>query len=149
MQRTGPTTTRMISIAALALCAVLVQGCASTPPRTAQGAPTVAYSFTVDQDYLAVFSRVLTRARACMPSVGFSRTRVDGVIQETTRSADIAVAQEGIAGVRTQMSIGIAAQQGATRVSVTNRFNSWDAHARAVERWAIDGSAPCTAAAVQ
>lgn len=137
--------TRKQALVVLALTVTSSAGCSMLPPGAAANAQdgTVDYSFASPDTYKTVFIRVLLRATECVPSIGLSRTRVTGELFEDTRSASIAVAQQGISGTTTHMPIEITTDNGQTRVAVHNSLKRWNSHARAVRAWALDESSTC------
>jgi len=130
--------------------AAFVSGCsgnqATNRSASEEKRQEVSYSFSVNENYQTVYLRIHAQAEKCVKLKGISRPKVIGEISEGSRSAKIDVAQEGLWGLTTHMTIRLTTENKATRVDVKNSYGRWDNYARAVKQWALGKSDVCTAA---
>jgi len=120
------------------IAALLCAGCAGTPEGVRENPGAQPTRFTRDENYQAVYRRLLAQARKC-----WAEGPVEANLYQDTRTGEIAMALYGFMGGRTIfLVIDIAADGDKTRVIATPNYSTWDRSAKRVQAWA-EGASDC------
>ena len=129
------------------LTGLVLVGCSSTSKqatlKTAEK-QNVEYTFEVDQNYQAVYERILEQARACTKPQFTAKMTVHNQLLNDIKAADVSFALQGFFSTTHYTKIRIdAISDTRTRVHVANGLPRWDDLARAVKDWVEKNSNNC------
>jgi hypothetical protein len=123
---------------------LLVAGCVNPTKQVPTEEQFVEYSFNVDQNYQAVYQRILEMGRACTGAQFTAKMILQGEIYDDIKAADISVMLSGFFSASHYMTIRIdTIEQDKSRVKVSNKLPRWNNYARAVKGWVLEDSTEC------
>lgn len=105
---------------------------------------TLEYSFEVEQNYQAVYRKILQQGRDCVKPGLTAQMVVEGALFNELQAADITVVLYGIFSRYPHLRINIIAT-GANnaKVTVSNKLPQWNSYARAIMTWVNGDSTRC------
>lgn len=126
----------------IAALTVFLTGCAASTPQEARDmGPERHYRFTVDQDYQAVYRRLLEAERTCFQGGALITASMiaNGELYPDTRSAEITVGLYGIVAMINQV-VSIKGSDGRTEVDAIITAGNVNRLGDKIKAWA-SGSA--------
>ena len=104
----------------------------------------VDYSFEVDQNYQAVYLRILEQGRECIKPQFTAKMVLEGEVHEDIKAADISVVLVSLFSNNHYMKIRIeAVKQNKSKVRVLNELPRWNNYALEVKKWVLESSTEC------
>lgn len=105
---------------------------------------TLKYDFVVEQNYQAVYRKILKQGRDCIKPGLTAQMVVHGELFNDIKAADITVVLYGIFSQYPHLQINIEAiGTGKTKISVSNKLHRWNTYAKAVKTWVDGNSTRC------
>lgn len=101
------------------------------------------YEFSTEKNYQQVYRLILKNADACSKQGVISKPVAEGQLYSDLKAGDIKISILAPFGKYTHIRVGIEFIDGTTNVSISNDYEAWDGLAKAIKRWAINGSDSC------